>query len=268
MIADCHMHTKLCGHAYGTPRQYVDRAVREGLDLITFTCHAPMEDEAIFHGRGIRMSLQEETVYRDMVSEAREYGATRGVEVLCGIEAEYYPDESVLHGLWSRLEERPFDFVLGSLHHQLSGFRQWLHSLGPAEKIATAYFDLVTQAIRSGRYDSIAHPDLIRIYGTIPPFQPAEQEAAIRRMLAAAGGTGTCLEVNTSGLSKELFEIHPAVEILIWAKAEGVDLTLGSDAHLPEQVGQHFAKARELLRSIGFDKLHYFRQRQKIAYPI
>lgn len=268
MLADCHMHTALCGHAAGTPRQYVRQALRQGLDLITFTCHAPMEAEHIFHGRGIRMAMADLPRYYEMVADARQLGREHGLEVLCGIEAEYYPDESLLEDLWKRLQAEPFDFVLGSLHHQLNGFRQWLLRQGSAREIAAAYFDLVTRAIHTGRYDSIAHPDLIRIYGTIPPFDPGEQEVPIRRMLAAAAETGTCLEVNTSGLIKELFEVHPAPDILIWAQAEGVELTLGSDSHRPEQVGQHFGEALELLRAIGFNQLHYFRGRKKIAYPI
>ncbi len=57
MLIDSHMHTFLCGHAVGTPTDYVREAARRGLGLITFTCHAPMENETIFRGRGIRMAI-------------------------------------------------------------------------------------------------------------------------------------------------------------------------------------------------------------------
>ena len=42
---DCHMHTPLCGHAYGEPEEYVDQAASIGISLITFTCHIPMDGD-------------------------------------------------------------------------------------------------------------------------------------------------------------------------------------------------------------------------------
>ena len=45
-----------------------------------------------------------------------------------------------------------------------------------------------------------------------------------------------------------------------WAKEENVKLTIGSDAHAPSNVGQHFDKVLLLLKSKGFDRLHYFKK--------
>lgn len=268
MLADCHMHTVLCGHAFGEPREYVRAAADKGIDLVTFTCHVPMRDTESFSGEGIRMAIEELPLYRELVADAREYGASIGVEVLYGIEGEYFPEESKLTEQWQLLETEPFDFVLCSLHHQLPVFRRWLQQFGAPEAIAEVYFEQVTKAAQTGKYDSIAHPDLIRIYNTIPPFEPETQERAIKKMLAAVAASNTCLEVNTSGLIKQIFELHPAPSILAWAAELQVPLTLGSDSHRPEHVGQHFPEVLELLRSLGFDELHYFRQRQRIAYAI
>ena len=51
---DCHMHTPLCGHAYGDPVEYVEAAAESGVSLVTFTCHIPMKDDR-FAQEGIRM---------------------------------------------------------------------------------------------------------------------------------------------------------------------------------------------------------------------
>ena len=265
MLVDCHMHTYLCGHAVGYPSDYVRAAAERGVGMITFTCHTPMENERIFRGRGIRMAMEELPEYRDLIAEAAHLGREVGVEVRYGIEAEYYPDECELHGLWALLETEPFDFVLGSLHHQLPGFRAWLLAQGNPEEIATAYFQQAARALRTKRYDSIAHPDLIRIYGTIPPFEPETQEGPIRAMLEAAVESDTCLEVNTSGLSKQLYEVHPAPTILRWAAELGVKLTLGSDSHHPDQVAQHFPEVIALLKDCGFTSVHHFKGRKRNA---
>ncbi len=264
MLIDCHMHTYLCGHAVGHPTDYVRAAARQGLGMVTFTCHAPMRNEAVFRGPGIRMTIEELPEYRDLIAEAAQLGSELGVEVRYGIEGEYCPDERELHEHWDLLETEPFDFVLGSLHHQLPGFRAWLLAQGEPEKIATAYFELVAKALRTKRYDSIAHPDLIRIYGTIPPFAPESMEGPIRGMLEAAVESDTCLEVNTSGLIKQLFELHPAPTILGWAAELGVKLTLGSDSHHPDHVAQKFPEVTALLKQLGFTHLHHFKGRSRI----
>ena len=41
-LFDSHMHTPLCGHATGTPREYAQAALDAGLDGVCFTDHAPM----------------------------------------------------------------------------------------------------------------------------------------------------------------------------------------------------------------------------------
>lgn len=76
------------------------------------------------------------------------------------------------------------------------------------------------------------------------------------------------MEVNTSGLIKGVFEVHPAPVVLDWAAERGVRLTMGSDAHAPDQVGQHFDAVRGMLRRKGFRSLHYFEGRERREIPL
>lgn len=200
--------------------------------------------------------------YYAAVNEARLLGESLGIEVLCGIEGEVFPVASELSEMKDLILSQPFDFVLGSLHHQLKIYKEWLieQKLHTDEAIIRDYFRQLTDAARSGFYHSMSHPDVIRIYGTIDSdsFIPENFEPEIRAFLKACAEEGTCMEVNTSGLSKGVYEVHPDPLILDWAKEEGVKLTIGSDAHHPDRVGQHFDKVIPLLVSKGFDRLHYF----------
>ena len=55
---------------------------------------------------------------------------------------------------------------------------------------------------------------------------------------------GVGYEVNTSAIRHGLPEYYPSMEIVNMARAAGVDLiTLGSDAHRPEDVGLDFSAA-------------------------
>ena len=267
---DNHMHTSLCGHAIGTPREYVDAARVQGIELITFTCHAPMHPDELFGGRGIRMLREQLPRYREMVEEARQYGDKVGVKVLCGIEAEIFPHPPAMEAMKGMIEEQEFDFVLGSLHHQLEGYRDWLDEMELFEDkdVVRTYFKGLISGVKSGLYDSISHPDVIRIYGTVEPFPAEAYQVEIEEFLDVLADNDHCMEVNTSGLIKGVYEVHPAPAVLDWAGERGIKLTMGSDAHAPEQVGQHFDVVREMLRRKGFTQLCYFEKRQRIKVPL
>ena len=268
-MADCHMHTPLCGHAIGEPQEYVDAALAEKFDLITFTCHVPMK-HAGFGGQNMRMPREQISVYREKIKAAREYGAERGIEVLYGIEAEYFPEEHYLRDMDILLDEEPLDFVLGSLHAALPIFREWLqtHNCDSNESIVRAYFEQLINAIHSKRYDSLSHPDVIRLYGVLPePFQPQKHESIIREFLKEARIHDQCLEINTSGLIKGDYVVHPDPIILKWASENGNRFTLGSDAHQPSSVGQGFKMiTHRLLHDHGIRKLVYFKQRNPMEW--
>lgn len=270
MKIDNHMHTSLCGHAFGTPREYVDAARVQNIELITFTCHVPLEPDEIFGGRSIRMHIDDLPRYREMVEDARQYGESMGVKVLCGIEAEIFPHPPIMEKMKTFIDAQNFDFVLGSLHHQLVGYRDWLEEMQLLEDgdVVRTYFKGLITGVKSGIYDSIAHPDVIRIYGTVEPFPAEAYQEEIEEFLDVLKANDHCMEVNTSGLIKGVYEVHPAPVVLDWAVKRGIKLTMGSDAHAPAQVGQHFDSVRDMLRHKGFTSLYYFENRKRHEVPL
>ena len=44
--------------------------------------------------------------------------------------------------------------------------------------------------------------------------------------------------------------------------------TIGSDAHAPEAVGQHFKQALALAEAAGFERLCYFKGHEPVFEPI
>lgn len=262
---DSHMHTPFCGHAVGEPIEYAMRAAELGIDLITITCHIPMQG-ASFGQAGIRMRREQIDDYVARVKETARKAESLGVEVLCGIEAEVFPDEAELQPMDAILAEYDFDFVLGSLHAHCQSYLDWLSKnkvKSDAMRI-DSYFRHLKDGAQSGRYDSMSHPDVIRTYGVVRQFEPQSHEEVIREFLQAVVDEDICIEVNTSGLNKGDFEVHPDPIILDWASEMGVKLTIGSDSHMPVSVGQHFDWIQPLLREKGFKELHYFRGRQRV----
>lgn len=270
-LSDSHMHTPLCGHAVGMPVEYVEAAAKMGLRRITFTCHQPF-DEPLFGGPRIRMSEEALPLYWDLVAEARERGASLGVEVLTGIEAEISPRPDVQAALGEILAGQPFDFVLGSLHHQLDAYHVVLQEEGRADsdgRIIEHYFQTLATAARSRRFHSLSHPDVIRLYGTLwGAFKPARHEAVIKEAITAAVEHGVCWEINTSGRNKGDYVEHPDPLIRRWGIEAGLRFTLGSDAHRPGQVGMHFREILADAQREGLTAYTYFRGGQPIEVPL
>jgi histidinol-phosphatase (PHP family) len=269
MNVDSHMHTPLCGHAVGELIEYAKMAAEREIDIITITCHIPMRWEA-FGQAGIRMSLEQLDDYLVLVGDTAEQAKPLGVEVLCGIEAEVYPDEAELKPMDEILAAYDFDFVLGSLHAQCRSYIDWLANNKVKKDTVKidSYFRHLKDGAESGRYDSMSHPDVIRTYGVVNHFNPAEHEEVIREFLQAVVDEDICMEVNTSGLTKGDYEVHPDPLILDWASEMGVKLTIGSDSHHPQSVGQFFDVIQPMLRDKGFTDLHYFRGRQRQVIPM
>ena len=79
-----------------------------------------------------------------------------------------------------------------------------------------------------------------------------KRPVAASRALHAIRQAGAALELNTAGLRKPVGEAYPAPGLLAEARALGIPLTFGSDAHRPEEVGWAFDQAAVTAREAGY----------------
>ena len=184
-----------------------------------------------------------------------------------GIEADYVSGRE--DRIDRFLEAREWDYVIGSVHFvrdaavDLDG-DEWEHVWGRGERpdaIWERYFLTLAEAARSGLYDIMAHPDLVKVWGSARP-QPERDprhyyEPAVEAMLEA----GVAMEVSTAGLRKPVGEIYPARALLDMAVDAGLPIALSSDAHLPEHVGFGYDQALALLADAGVTELGVFEGR-------
>ncbi len=269
LAIDSHVHTHLCGHATGTPCEYVRAAAERGIRHLTFTCHIPMPDDG-FGGPRIRMDSSQMPEYQNLVQEAAQLGHTLDVEVLFGIEAEWFPDEAMLAPMDGLLAAWPFDFVIGSVHPHLPLYKAWFarHGIVTDHDKARVYFEHVRAAAESRRFDTMAHLDVVRCYGTVEHFDPAPHEVAVRDLLQTMARMDLSLEINTSGLFKSGVKLlHPDPLILQWARDYPLTYTLGSDAHAAARVGQGY-EAAAIEADHACQNLRLYRGRKPIAFTL
>lgn len=252
------MHTFLCGHAEGKPRDYVLTAQRNGVSEICFTDHAPAPDG---YDPINRMTLDKFPLYRELVTEAQS--ASPDVRVLWGIEADYYPTCHDFLKKW--LPAQKFDIVLGSVHYITNwGFDNPVNmSVWDNVDVTDTwrrYFSLLGEMARTGFFDVVSHLDLAKRFGHKPP------EAEITKMagpaLDAIASAGMAIEINTSGLMRPVGEMYPSLSILKLARKRNIPICFGSDSHEPQHVGYCFKQAVELARNAGYAQRAVFRNRQ------
>lgn len=259
-MIDLHLHTSRCGHATGTVIDYVEAAREAGLRTICFTDHLPMPADYPQH---YTMGPGEIGAYLEDVRVAAAYAAeTGGPEVLCGVEADWLPGHvSFTRDMLTTLD---LDMVLGSVHF----LDDWAfddpdlidrYLSVETDALWERYFAEFAAAAGSGLFDVMAHPDLVKKFGSRPSIDPSP---LYERTADAIAEGGCAVEVNTAGLRKPAAEIYPSLALLAACRRRGVPATIGSDAHDPREVGAGGASARALLLEAGYRSVVVFRHRR------
>lgn len=263
MPADYHIHTPLCRHAEGWPVDYAQAALERGLDEIGFADHNPMPEPF----DDWRMNLDELPRYIEAVREAREKFPSLAIRL--GLEVDYLAGREPWIEQLAAMAD--WDFFIGSVHYIAPGWDvdnpKWIGRFRerPVEEIWAMYWKAYEQCIRSGLFDFVAHPDLVKKFG----FKPAGD---LRRFyepsIAALAEKKGAIEINTAGLRKPVGELYPSLEFLRMAFEAGVPLLINSDAHAPREIGADFDKAVALAKEAGYTQAIRLNKRQRHFVPL
>ena len=255
---DFHMHTPLCGHAVGEPKEYVEHAIKIGLEEIGFSDHAPLVSHV---DPKITMSMKQLPQYHKMIEDVQKKYSGK-ISIKIALEADYFADlEDKTKEI---IQAYPYDYIIGSVHFIKNwGFddpdtrETWdQHDIN---RVYHDYFDLLRKSAKSKMFDIMGHVDLVKKFGH---RATEDMTAEVTETANVFKDSGVAVEINTAGLRKPCKEMYPALSHLkIYAKA-GVPLTFGSDAHDPTDVGRDFDKALALAKEAGFKEHLVFKQRK------
>ena len=274
MILDYHMHLRLgesddvemTDHSLEAVERYVAAARAAGIDEIAITEHVYYfaETRDFWH-----MPFEIERCICDVGPYLAAIDAAKrsALPVKLGIEVDYTPGREDEMGAW--LGRYSWDVVLGSVHF-VDGFGidsrpRLIDEIG-VEEAWRRYFAVLRDAAASGLFDSLAHPDLVRMWGDRPARKVQEELfAAFADDVAAAG---VCIEVSTRGLLRPVAEPYPDRRLLAMCRERDVPVTIASDAHSVDRVGWRFEEALELLRGAGYETVTMFEQREPQQVPL
>jgi histidinol-phosphatase (PHP family) len=264
-LVDYHVHTARCGHARGAMERYVERAIAAGLTELGFSDHlfqywlpADQRDPEL------AMAEWEHDFYIEDVERCRHQYA-RDIVIRLATEADYIPGhEPRLEAILRRYD---WDYVIGSVHfldgwgfddrRYLGGFDAW-----DIDALYARYFDLVGASAETGLFDTIGHADLVKKFGHRATRDQADVYARVAARFARAE---VCVEVNTGGLRKPCREIYPNPDMLRACRLGGVPITLGSDAHAPDEVAADLDAATTLMKHAGYDAFVKYAGRRRTS---
>jgi histidinol-phosphatase (PHP family) len=207
---------------------------------------------------------------RDDLDAYREF-VREQTDLKLGIEADFVrggEDRTA-----SLLDAYDFDYVLGSVHFlrddaiDMEDFSVWRTGRSP-EAIWRAYFEALAQAARSGLFDILAHPDLVKVWGPERPRPEGDLRRYYEPAIEAIAETGIAVELSTAGLRKRARELYPAEGFLALCVAAGAPVALSSDAHRPQDVGADYEQALAALERLGVGELCVFERRAARREPV
>ena len=289
MYVDSHVHLQPHGEQPPMTRERIERYVEagraNGVERLAITEHLFRFQEAYdsLYGwwevdrRHPALCRTAQAYWSDHVSgsvadyvRVIEDAKSAGLPVLLGLEMDWLPGRG--NDLRAFLAPYDWDIVLGSVHwigswlidnrNSPKDWAEW--EKRNVDEVFDEYAALLRDLASSRLCDVLAHPDLPKLYGHRPTtFTP------LHGVIVDAAREGGCaIEVNSNGFQKPVAEPYPAPPVLERAFAAGLPITLGSDAHVPERVGERFDRLVALATGAGYQEFVSFEQRSAHPHPL
>ena len=166
------------------------------------------------------------------------------------------------------------DFVIGSVHNKSEslggGDFYYVRYDTPqlCHEMLEDYFESLLQVAGLGLYDSLGHIIYPLRYMnrrdgqtvTLEPHWPV-----IRRIFSAVLDQGKAIELNTY-CGRTVEDWRETLEL--YHSMGGRKVTLGSDAHHPDNMGRGVAESCLLLRELGFESITTYQNRRPVAHSL
>ena len=251
-MRDMHVHTEFSCDSDAKMEDYIEKAKASGIGTICFTDHVDLNTNDYGY------NYYSADRFWERFNEIK-YNADMPIEPLAGIE---FGEPHLYEKNLKELIKYPYDFVIGSIH--------WIGDMFPCQKVReqysakefyTLYWKEVLKTVQTGGFDALGHIDFPkRYYGEI-----YYEEAVINEIFCNLLEKDLVIEINTSSLRKGHAQTMPGKELLEIYKANGGKyVTIGSDAHIVEDVGADYTTAKSLLEEVGLQEVIYRQRKRQI----
>ena len=249
-MRDLHVHTLFSSDSRAGMASHVQRALALGLETVCFTDHVdfnPVDEGYLFY--------RPDDYFAALDAQRKAHGDR--VELLAGME---FGETHLYRRELDALLRRPYDFVIASVHWVDDLFPSIAVRQGvPVAEYSARYWQVTLDMARVGGFDALGHMDFPkRYYGEM-----AYDEKKIDEIFAALLERDAVIEINTSSLRKGLSETMPGPALLQrYREAGGRYVTVGTDAHTPEDLNADYVTAAALIRRFGLTEVKYVERKR------
>ena len=257
---DYHMHSRVSFDGHDTGEALARAALDAGLQEICFTDHIDYDPSGSMG---------------DMAFDTAFYNAEYdhlnlpGLKIRRGVEIGMTRDN--VAQFRQELNRREFDFVLGSIHF-VDGLDVYFEPFWQGKTIWQAERRCLEETLACVQlhsdFDVLAHLTYIGKTLAHPAPRPVsydDHREIVDEILRTLADKGKGLELNTSGLDRCGGFLPTADYFRRFRELGGEIVTIGSDAHRTDRVGQYSGEACELLKGI-FGYVCTFENRKPIFH--
>ena len=253
-LQNLHTHSTFCDGKH-TPEEMVQFALEKGFSSLGFSSHScsrrPDRDVAPWFAKNER--------YRSEITRLKEVYRDR-IDIFLGLEVE--------SGL--KIDVTPYEYLIGAVHTldkngeyfevdstlQITEDAIEKHFGGSPTEYAIEYFRRVAEMPKYGKFDILAHFDLLTKFQEQKPLfdenDPRYLRSAIEAIDAVQGKI-PFFEVNTGAISRGYRTApYPSIPLLKEFKSRGYGVVVTTDCHNGEYLDCHYIESVELLREVGF----------------
>lgn len=265
---DTHIHTKNSHDSTQTIDEVCLSAIGKGLKGVYITNHIPSS-----RYRCLEEDLEVmQKDYEDVLYARKKYGDK--LKIYLGAElADYSISDDVFKNIPKKYE---LDIILGSLHGFYINdveihFSRDIMDESVSDEIIferlKEYFNVVLATAKECDIDTLCHLTypLRYIVGkykrNVDINDYIDQITEIFKTIIERN---IALEINTSGIGTIMNETMPMYALIkLYYNLGGRLITLGSDAHVKENIAKGFDKVKTDLKEIGFTEYCYFEKRKR-----
>ena len=261
MLSDYHVHSYYSDDSECPMEEIIQRAVLLGFDEIAFTEH-------VDHGVKTNLNCDYESYFKEIKEMKEKYKGKLTIKtgIEFGVQTHTIP-------LFQKdYEAYSFDFVILS-NHQVDDKEFWNYQFqeGKSQKeFQTAYYQAIYEVVQAYKnYSVLGHLDMIKRYDTYGEYPDSKIMDTVEKILRQVIADKKGIEVNTSCFRYGLKDLTPSREILKrYLELGGTILTIGSDSHKIEHLGNHIQEVKGMLKDIGFKQFCTFKNMQPTYWEL
>ncbi|MBR5596553.1 MAG: histidinol-phosphatase HisJ family protein [Lachnospiraceae bacterium] len=263
IMSDFHTHTSFSGDCDTPMEKMIEKAIKIGMSHLCFTEHFD-PDYPVRDGETLDFSLATDNYRKDFLYYQEKY--KKQIQLLWGVELGL--QSHLLTDLSEYINHFPFDFVIASSHLCNGGDPYYpdFFENRSEETVYKEYFSSIFENTKTFHdYDIYGHLDYIVRYGPNKDalYSYEKYRDIYDSILKSIIESGKGIELNTGGVKYGLKDLHPTYDVLKRYKELGGEIiTIGSDAHTPENLRNHFDRAKDVLKSCGFQYYTIFQERK------